>query len=118
MRELAVTAVGADRPGIVAAITGALLRIGGNLEDARAALLRGSFATVLAVAVPDDVTADDVTAALAPVGEELGLGIWVGEAAPRPRPSPAAVRRLGLRRRPPGHRPRRSPAPSPSGAPT
>ena len=42
MRELAVTAVGSDRPGIVAAITGALLRIGGNLEDARAALLRGS----------------------------------------------------------------------------
>ena len=83
MRELAVTAVGADRPGIVAAITGALLRIGGNLEDVRAALLRGSFATVLAVAVPDDVTAADVAAALRPVGEELGLGIWVGDAAPK-----------------------------------
>src|SRR5688572_8416680 len=90
VRELAVTAVGSDRPGIVAAITGALLRIGGNLEDARAALLRGSFATVLAVAVPDDVTADDVTAALRPVALELGLGLWVGEAAPKapgpPRP--------------------------------
>ena len=48
-----MTAVGADRPGIVAALTGALLEIGGNLEDMRAALLRGSFATVLAVALPD-----------------------------------------------------------------
>ena len=91
MRELAVTAVGSDRPGIVAAITGALLRIGGNLEDARAALLRGSFATVLAVAVPDDVTADDVTAALRPVALELGLGLWVGEAAPKP-PGPPRPR--------------------------
>jgi len=31
--------------GIVAALTGALLDLGGNLEETRAALLRGSFAT-------------------------------------------------------------------------
>jgi glycine cleavage system transcriptional repressor len=91
VRELAVTAVGSDRPGIVAAITGALLGVGGNLEDVRAALLRGSFATVLAVAVPDEVTADDVTAALRPVAVELGLGIWIGEAAPKP-PGPPRPR--------------------------
>jgi glycine cleavage system transcriptional repressor len=83
VNEVAVTAVGTDRPGIVAAITGALLDIGGNLEDARAALLRGSFATVLAVAVPDDVGPREVEAALKPVAAELGLGLWVGPAAPR-----------------------------------
>jgi glycine cleavage system transcriptional repressor len=84
VNEVAVTAVGADRPGIVAAITGALLDLGGNLEDVRAALLRGSFATVLAVAVPDDVGVEEVTAALRPVALELGLGLWVGPAAPKP----------------------------------
>ena len=83
MREYVVTAVGADRPGIVAAITGALLELGGNLEETRAALLRGSFATVLAVAVPVDVGRDELRAALRPVALELGLGLWVGEAAPR-----------------------------------
>jgi glycine cleavage system transcriptional repressor len=83
VNEVAVTAVGADRPGIVAALTGVLLEIGGNLEDARAALLRGSFATVLAVAVPDDVGPREVEAALRPVADELGLGIWVGPAEPR-----------------------------------
>ena len=41
VNEIVVTAVGADRPGIVAALTGALLDIGGNLEETRAALLRG-----------------------------------------------------------------------------
>jgi glycine cleavage system transcriptional repressor len=87
VNEVAVTAVGTDRPGIVAALTGALLDIGGNLEDARAALLRGSFATVLAVAVPDDVGPAEVEAALRPVAAELGLGLWVGAAAPR-RPGP------------------------------
>ena len=78
-----MTAVGTDRPGIVAALTGALLDIGGNLEDVRAALLRGSFATVLAVAVPDGVGPGEVEAALRPVADELGLGLWVGPAAPR-----------------------------------
>ena len=88
MNEIVVTAVGADRPGIVAALTGALLDIGGNLEETRAALLRGSFATVLAVAVPNGTGVDEVRAALAPVAAELGLGIWVGVAAPKPSGTP------------------------------
>jgi glycine cleavage system transcriptional repressor len=83
VREFVVTAVGADRPGIVAAVTGALLELGGNLEETRAALLRGSFATALAVAVPDGVGRDELQAALRPVALELGLGLWVGEATPR-----------------------------------
>ena len=93
MNEIVVTAVGADRPGIVAAITGALLELGGNLEETRAALLRGSFATVLAVAVPDGVGREEVQAALRPVALELGLGLWVGDAAPRTEapPLPRAV---------------------------
>jgi glycine cleavage system transcriptional repressor len=81
MNEIAVTAVGADRPGIVAALTQALLDLGGNLEDCRAALLRGSFAIALLVTVPDAVTAADVDAALRPVAEGLGLGLWTGPAA-------------------------------------
>jgi glycine cleavage system transcriptional repressor len=94
VNEVAVTAVGADRPGIVAALTGALLEIGGNLEDMRAALLRGSFATVLAVALPDEVGPAEVEAALRPVADELGLGLWVGAAAPQ-RPG-APLRRCVL----------------------
>jgi glycine cleavage system transcriptional repressor len=84
VRELVITAVGADRPGIVAGITKTLLGMGANLEDCRAALLRGSFAMVVAVAVSDDVDPEAARAALAPVAEDLGLGLWVGEAAPAP----------------------------------
>ena len=82
MNEIAVTAVGADRPGIVAALTRALLELGGNLEDCRAALLRGSFAIALLVSVPDAVGVAEVDAALRPVADELGLGLWTGPAAP------------------------------------
>ncbi len=80
MRELAITAVGTDRPGIVAGLTEALLPIGANLQDCRAALLRGSFAIVMAVEVPDDIDRDAAAAALAPAAGRLGLEVWVGDA--------------------------------------
>lgn len=79
MRELAITAVGTDRPGIVAGLTDALLQVGANLQDCRAALLRGSFAIVLAVQLPDDVSDDDVHRALDGPATRLGLRLWVGE---------------------------------------
>lgn len=82
MSEFAVTAVGPDRPGIVAALTERLLAVGGNLADVRAALLRGSFAMVLVVSVPDDVRAADLETALRPAADELGMRIWVGHAEP------------------------------------
>jgi glycine cleavage system transcriptional repressor len=83
VNEVVVTAIGADRPGIVAALSAALLDIGGNLEDGRAALLRGSFAITLAVAVPEGVEPDAVAAHLAPVADEMGLGISVQRAVPK-----------------------------------
>ncbi len=81
MRELAITAVGRDRPGIVAGLTAALLPIGANLHDCRAALLRGSFAMVMAVEVPDEIDVDAARAAIAPAAATLGLDVWVGEAS-------------------------------------
>ncbi len=80
MRELAITAVGTDRPGIVAGLTEALLPLGANLQDCRAALLRGSFAMVMAVEVPDEIDRGAAAAALAPAAARLGLEVWVGDA--------------------------------------
>jgi glycine cleavage system transcriptional repressor len=81
VREVAITAVGSDRPGIVAAITEALLGVGGNLADCRAALLRGSFAIVVVAEVPDSVSDAELDAALRPASADLGLGLWIGPAA-------------------------------------
>jgi glycine cleavage system transcriptional repressor len=41
MPEFAVTAIGRDRPAIVAAISEALLELQGNIEDSRMSILRG-----------------------------------------------------------------------------
>ena len=81
MPELTITAVGRDRPGIVAALTEALLPIGANLHDCRAALLRGSFAMVMAVFVPDEVGADGARRAVQPAADRLGLEVSVLDAA-------------------------------------
>ena len=54
MAHLAVTAIGADRPGIVAAVTAVLMELGCNLEDTSMSILRGHFAMMLIVWTPDD----------------------------------------------------------------
>lgn len=77
MSLLAVTVVGRDAPGIIAAVTGVLADLGGNLEDSSMTLLHGHFAMTLVVAV--DRQREDVAAALAPVTEPRGLVVSVGE---------------------------------------
>jgi glycine cleavage system transcriptional repressor len=77
MHELAITAIGADRPGVVAAVTGVLADLEGNLEDSSMTILGGRFAMVLIVAVPDSLSADEVHAALEGPAAELGLDVSV-----------------------------------------
>lgn len=77
MTLLAVTAVGDDRAGIVAALTAALSGRGGNVEDASMTLLRGHFAMTLLVSGAG--TADGVEVLLAPVAERLGVILHVRE---------------------------------------
>jgi glycine cleavage system transcriptional repressor len=64
MTTLAVTAIGTDRPGIVAAVTGALVEHGCNLEDTSMSILRGHFAMVLIVDAPDALEAASLEAAI------------------------------------------------------
>lgn len=81
--EFAVTSIGRDRPGIVAAISGALHELQGNIEDSRMAILGGHFAVMLIVELPAEVGAERLEARLGEIGAELGLdAIAVNEVAP------------------------------------
>jgi glycine cleavage system transcriptional repressor len=71
--EFAVTAIGRDRPGIVAGISGALLALEGNLEDSQMSILGGHFAVTLIVSVPEPVDRGALQGRLDAVGGELGL---------------------------------------------
>jgi glycine cleavage system transcriptional repressor len=78
--DYAVSAIGRDRPGIVAAITGVLLDLGGNVDDSQMSILHGHFAVMLVVSVPDSVDRAELDARLQRVGEQLALeGVAVSE---------------------------------------
>lgn len=68
-----MTAVGRDRPGIVAAISGALLELGGNIQDSQMSILRGHFAVMLVVEIPGPADEAELSRRLQGVGEELEL---------------------------------------------
>ncbi len=78
MPELAVTAMGADQPGIVAAVARVLHERGGNIEDSAMTILGGRFSLVLLVAGDDD--AAGLEAALRAGTADLNLHLSVVDA--------------------------------------
>ncbi len=81
MAHFAVTAFGADRPGIVAAVTRAFVDHGCNLEDSSMTILRGQFAMMLVVDAPPGVGAGELEYALATPAAELDLVVTVRPAS-------------------------------------
>jgi glycine cleavage system transcriptional repressor len=64
VRHFALSAIGRDRPGIVAAVTGALHEQGINVEDSQMTILRGHFTMTLVLAAEDGIDEADLRAAL------------------------------------------------------
>jgi len=81
---IVITAVGRDRPGIIAALAEAMYDLGGNLDDASMTRLHGAFAAMLSARLPANRTPEDARAALAPVGERLALSLTVQSVADLP----------------------------------
>ena len=79
MTRYSLSAVGGDRPGIVAALTGSLAEHGCNLQDSTMATLQGQFAVVLIVSAPDTTSAIDLRDALRAAEGEFDLVIAVRE---------------------------------------
>ena len=79
MTEFIVTAVGKDRPGIVAAVTRVLLKTGSNIEDSSMTLVRGSFAIILSLAAPEKLTQRRLLGLLLPLKRSMGLFFTVAK---------------------------------------
>jgi glycine cleavage system transcriptional repressor len=73
MSLFALSAIGRDRPGIVAAISRVLLELEGNVEDSQMSILRGHFAVMLIVALPERASSEELQQRLGEVKEELSL---------------------------------------------
>jgi glycine cleavage system transcriptional repressor len=75
--HVALSALGVDRPGIVAAVSRVLFERGGNLEDSRMALLGGHFVMMLIAALPDDTDVDDLQSDVAAATSGMDLVVAV-----------------------------------------
>lgn len=87
----AITALGKDRPGIVASLAKALFESGCNLEDSSMTRLKGDFAVLLLVSFPGNTSFTGPRASLEGAAKDLGLTLQVRELAPEEaEPSPDA----------------------------
>jgi glycine cleavage system transcriptional repressor len=80
--RFALSAIGRDRPGIVAGVSGALLEHGANIEDSRMAILGGHFTIMLIVSTPPDADVGALTRDLEDARTRLGLGALTLEEVP------------------------------------
>ena len=74
MARFALSVIGRDRPGIVAGVSGALLKHGANIEDSRMAILGGHFTIMLIVSTPEGSDVDALKGDLDKARGRLGLG--------------------------------------------
>lgn len=74
---LAVSAIGKDRPGIVAGMTRVLLEKGGHLTDSNMTRLKGDFAILLLVSLSEGADPAPLCEALEKEASALGLSLLV-----------------------------------------
>jgi glycine cleavage system transcriptional repressor len=74
-KTMIITAIGKDRPGIVAAVSKVLYETGCNIEDSSMTILGNDFAMILMVTLPVKVSASLLEKKLAAVRNKLGLSI-------------------------------------------
>lgn len=80
MSEFAVWTVGADRPGIVAAVTKVLYEMGCNLKDCSMTVLSRHFAIMVLAEGPEDLSAEALEAALQEADSCADLTVAVRDA--------------------------------------
>lgn len=73
MRTLALSAVGVDRPGIIAAVAARLVAHDVNVTDSQMGILRGHFAMTLILTARDDLDFPALERDLQRVSDELDL---------------------------------------------
>lgn len=73
--HLAISVVGRDGPGIVAALAGVLMEQGCNLEDGAMTILGGHFAMMMLVDAPPGLDGPGLEAALSVPSEQRGLAV-------------------------------------------
>ena len=95
MKQLVITAVGPDRPGLVDELAGYIEDAGGNMADSRMVNLRGQFALIVQVEAADAAVGRAIADGAAAAGEKIGLHVSaVADEEPHPTSMEGLVFRL------------------------
>jgi len=84
MKRFALTAIGRDRPGIVAAVTGALFKHSCNIEDSSMTILEDEFAMILIMTMPERENVKPLKMELESVEKSMNLTIHLKEIPRQP----------------------------------
>lgn len=82
---IVISAIGADRVGIVDDLSGIVAEAGGNIEESKMAVLGGEFAVMMLVAA-DETSVGVLESRMAAAETALGLRIGVKRTSEEPRP--------------------------------
>jgi glycine cleavage system transcriptional repressor len=80
-KGVVITGVGRDRVGIVAELTDTLFGLGCNLLDSSMTLLRGEFAIILMMTIPEDLPLTELQKQLEKVQKRLDFALHLRELA-------------------------------------
>lgn len=89
MNHLALSAIGRDRPGILAAVSRVLVDHDVNIEDAQVTILRGHFTMTMLLGVPDDLDTAKLREDLDDLAGELRFEGYI--LSPLEEPEPVSV---------------------------
>ena len=84
-KNLVITALGNDKPGIVNELSKAVLDYGGNITESRMMVLGGEFAIMLLI-TGNQENIDKVNAAIESIGKSLELTLIAKETQPQEKP--------------------------------
>lgn len=92
-----LSAVGKDKPGIVASVSAVLFEAGCNIEDSTMARLGGDFAIMLMLRLPEGFTSQQLAERLAGVRQHAQLTVQVADLRPEEaEPQPETPKHLVL----------------------
>lgn len=91
MTRVILSVLGQDRPGILAAVSGALYEKNGNIENVSQTTLQSQFAGIFIAAIPAEVSIDDLTDCLDQALAPLGMNVHVDKLTSGPEALPATA---------------------------
>jgi glycine cleavage system transcriptional repressor len=80
-KQMIISVMSKDRPGIIASITGAIYRLGGDVADLNQTVLCGYLTMILSASFDPEVTKEDLLAAISHIKTECKFEVSIKELA-------------------------------------